>query len=385
MVLASQQLEKKPGNILILNKLGNMKKLFRKATSRVWTIEKTNFLKENYTKLSYQDIANSLNLSYAAISHKAFRLKLDSRDLWTEEENNIIKNNYSFNPDVWNLLPNRSRASIIVQARKLGYQRECGNYKINHKFFEEWNPNSAYIIGFFAADGCVEPNLNRISCELSIKDYDHLFNIKNIMNSENPICLKKTRNSCSLYIHNKKMVNDIINKGIIPNKTTRIKLPNVPDQYINDFIRGYIDGDGSIWYNGNSIKLQILGNINFIQEICNKISSLYNINGHIYEHNKSTGTKNCYRLIYNGKKANFLLDNIYYPNCFALIRKQGLARGETPRKNNSAQISQVVSLSNKEPERKTDNQISVQRLNAELLKNNKDDGIVQDKSLNKLL
>ena len=70
------------------------KKIFRKATSRVWNNDKVEFLKENYNKLSYQEIANKLNLSYAAISHKACRLKLDSRDLWTEQENIIIKDNY---------------------------------------------------------------------------------------------------------------------------------------------------------------------------------------------------------------------------------------------------------------------------------------------------
>lgn len=356
-----------------------MKKIFRKATSRVWDKEKTEFLKDNFNKISYQEISNTLNLSYAAISHKANRLKLDSRDLWTEHENNIIKENYSFNPSVWELLPNRSRASITVQARKLGYQRECGNYKINHKFFETWNNNSAYVIGFFAADGCVEPNLNRISCELSMKDYNHLLNIKNLMNSENPICIKKTRYSCGLYIHNKKMVNDIISKGIIPNKTTRIKLPKVPSEFMRDFIRGYFDGDGSFYIDKNRSKstYSFLGNINFINELekvfekigCSKkIPSIHNV--------RST---NCYRIRYSSKEdLKKIYSFMYYPNCFHLTRKLALARGETPGIINSAQISQVITSSNEEPECKTEKtQINMQRLNAELLIN-KDDGIVQN-------
>jgi DNA-binding transcriptional regulator WhiA len=327
----------------------------RQRKPRKWTEDKVEFLKENYKKLPYKTISDYLGLTYAAIVHKAGRLGLDSRHLWTEEENNIIKNEYWCNPDVWDLFPDRGRDSITVQARKLGVQRQCGNYPVNFRFFEDWNADSAYVLGFFMADGCVEPKYNRISCELSMRDYDHLVNIRNLIGSRNPICVKKRRNSCSLAIHNRKMVNDVVSKGMIPRKTTRVRLPYMPTEVFKDFLRGYIDGDGSIYYNdGKYLRLQILGNLKYIKDMHEKILSLYGVTGHISEHNKHLGRKNCYRLMYYSAKARAILDDIYYNDCFTLTRKLELARGVIPGKINTTQISQTSSYGTGEPEGKTD-------------------------------
>jgi hypothetical protein len=330
-----------------------MEKITRNCSPRKWDKYKIDFLKDNYNKLSYKEIANKLNLSYNAIGHKASKLQLDSRELWTAKENKIIKDNYSCNPNIWKLLPNRTREAIKVQARKLGYQRKCGNYNINFNFFENWTKESAYVIGFFLADGCVEPHLNRISCELSMKDYNHLFNIKKLMDCENPICIKKTRNSCALYIHNKKMVNDIIIKGVIPNKSARARLPEVPEEFLRDLIRGYFDGDGSFYQDNSKKTYQFLGNINFISDLEKKLEKIGCSKKNPSIHNK--GSVNCYRIRYSSKEdIKKIFNFMYYSNCFNLTRKLALASGETPGKINPAQISQVVSSSNKEPESKTE-------------------------------
>jgi len=332
-----------------------MKKLRPRCKPRKWTQDKVQFLKDNYKTLSYRELSDKLGLTYAAISDKAHRLGLDSRNLWRLEEDKIIRDNYSCNPEVWDLLPNRSRCAITMRARKLGFKRECGNASINFKFFEEWNKDSAYVLGFFMADGCVEPHFNRISCELSMKDYDHLVNIRNLIGSTNPICKKKTRYSCSLAIHNKKMVNDVVSKGMIPRKTTRVRLPYMPDEVFKDFLRGYIDGDGSIWYERNNyIRMSILGNRGYIQDIANKIYSFYGVEGSITERNKHLNTGNCYGMKFSGKKAKVILNDIYYDNCFTLMRKKVLARGVTPRKIYSTQISQASSSGTREPEGKTE-------------------------------
>ncbi len=36
--------------------------------------------------------------------------------------------------------------------------------------------------------------------------------------------------------------------GIVPRKSLIIKFPDLPEMYLKDFIRGYIDGDGSLRY-----------------------------------------------------------------------------------------------------------------------------------------
>jgi len=343
-----------------------MEKIVYKRTPRKWTSEKVEFLKKNFKNMDYREISDNLGMTYNAISHKTHSLNLDSRDLWTEKENNLIKDEYSYNPNIWSLLPNRSREAISVQARKLGVQRRCGNYDINFRFFENWTSASAYVIGFFLADGCVESRINRISCELSMKDYDHLIKIRNLMDSKNPICIKKTRNSCALFIHNAKMVSDIIQKGVIPNKTTRVRLPEIPNEYLRDVIRGYFDGDGSIWFDNGYKRISFLGNLGFIIDIEKIINNLGCSKKIPRIHNK--GSDKCYNIKYSSKNdLDKIFQFMYYDNCFSLVRKTVLARGVIPGKINSTQISQVISLPNEEPERKTDkNQISAQRLNVEL-------------------
>jgi intein/homing endonuclease len=44
--------------------------------------------------------------------------------------------------------------------------------------------------------------------------------------------------------------------GLVVNKAKRMKLPDIPNQYIGDFVRGYFDGDGCIW-SGNSHKYRL--------------------------------------------------------------------------------------------------------------------------------
>lgn len=48
-----------------------------------------------------------------------------------------------------------------------------------------------------------------------------------------------------LLIGNNKIVEDLIKLGVIEHKSKLLSsIPNIP--YIDDFIRGYIDGDGSL-------------------------------------------------------------------------------------------------------------------------------------------
>ena len=40
---------------------------------------------------------------------------------------------------------------------------------------------------------------------------------------------------------------DLESLGFIGNKTMNMPLPNVPDEFFADFVRGYFDGDGNVW------------------------------------------------------------------------------------------------------------------------------------------
>ena len=73
-----------------------------------------------------------------------------------------------------------------------------------------------------------------------------------------------------MIINNKIISEWLISKGCIPNKTLSIKFPQVPSQYLADFIRGCMDGDGSI---GMYKKINKNNNKTYFQPSCYLVSS----------------------------------------------------------------------------------------------------------------
>lgn len=88
-----------------------------------WTTGELDLLKENYGVITTSDLFTLFNgrHSLLAIRTKAQRLGFQSDPYWTEDEENILKENYSFQPfDVLqNLFPDKSEWAIRHHARKL--------------------------------------------------------------------------------------------------------------------------------------------------------------------------------------------------------------------------------------------------------------------------
>jgi len=122
--------------------------------------------------------------------------------------------------------------------------------KVNKDFFKIWSPGMAYVLGFFAADGNLI-NTNKGGYYLSFYSADQslLAMLKKVMGSEHKLS-KRSIKSGEVYrfqIGSKEMFNDLLALGFTGNKNKRLKLPKIPQRFIDDFIRGYFDGDGNVW------------------------------------------------------------------------------------------------------------------------------------------
>ena len=131
---------------------------------------------------------------------------------------------------------------------------------INDNFFESWSSNMAYVLGFVVADGCVMQRKGRKSSfmfNITTKDKGHLVNIQKVMCSKYKIGMKAgegsiEKNVSFVQITNKKICLDLIDLGVVPRKTYGLGEINVPNEYSADFVRGFFDGDGSVYiYNVN--------------------------------------------------------------------------------------------------------------------------------------
>jgi hypothetical protein len=115
--------------------------------------------------------------------------------------------------------------------------------KYNVSVFTENNALSYYLLGAYMTDGNVVRNLQR--CSLSSTDVSWLEDINKII-SPNNLIKKYAKNCFTLIVHNKEICCWLNQAGCIPAKSLVLDAPNVPSEYFKDFMRGAMDGDGSI-------------------------------------------------------------------------------------------------------------------------------------------
>lgn len=117
-------------------------------------------------------------------------------------------------------------------------------------FLDIWTPEMAYVLGYFAADGHMFKNKNG-SCYMAFTSADQelLISVKEILGVANSIgshifSNKKWKTKYVLQIGSKRIYERLLKLGFTPNKSLTLSFPDIPDNVVSHFIRGYFDGDG---------------------------------------------------------------------------------------------------------------------------------------------
>lgn len=117
--------------------------------------------------------------------------------------------------------------------------------------------------------------------------------------------------------------------GLFSNKSLTLGSIQVPAEFFQDFVRGVIDGDGSIttWIHSSNGRVQwalrvTSGAPDFSQWLHTEIERQYVVKGKLYQyHNKDR--KNPINVLKFGKIATkIILSSSYYPDCVGLERKK---------------------------------------------------------------
>lgn len=146
-------------------------------------------------------------------------------------------------------------------------------YILDEKVFDIIDTEEkAYWLGFLYADGCVHENSNDISLSLSIVDINHLEKFKTFLSTNRSVrtySKKIGADYSKLVATSANMKESLIRKGCVPNKTIILTFPDLNDDLILHFIRGYFDGDGSITYvsTQKEYKFRICGTYEFLSSI----------------------------------------------------------------------------------------------------------------------
>ena len=215
--------------------------------------------------------------------------------------------------------------------------RDLNTYKNKHcdeTFFDVIDTEEkAYWLGFIYADGYVTKRKTQdtLGIKLSIDDKNHLEKFKESLKSEHSIGIYTSdegynvgKQYCSLTICNQHIVDSLIDKGVTYRKTKTLIFPTreqVPEKFVSHFIRGYFDGDGSIYHivQGNSGCVSFTGTQNMLDTILTEIKQFVGTNAHTYKYSN----KDIYDLKVGGRnQLKQFYEYIYKNSSVFLDRKK---------------------------------------------------------------
>lgn len=191
----------------------------------------------------------------------------------------------------------RKKLSKLLKAEGISITQNNQKYNYNDTFFDVIDTeHKAYWLGFLYADGNIDNFAKwEVRLGLAYEDKHHVEKFKDIICPQLPIreyevTLKgKKYRSAKLCICSKPLVESLIDKGCIPNKSLILKFPTtnqVPEHLIHHFIRGYFDGDGSIGNYTSNKMFRLVGT----KEFLNSVHDIFEQNIPGYERTK-LGTK----------------------------------------------------------------------------------------------
>jgi hypothetical protein len=239
-------------------------------------------------------------------------------------------------------LSNRRGPLDILKAHNVLIRKDnethAYRYTINENFFEIINSKEkAYFLGLLYSDGSVNKDKNTVSIGLAEKDIAILELFNKSINSNKPLRKNilsniKHQNSVILVLENKKIKEQLIKLGCVPNKSIlNISLPNIPEEFLPHFIRGVFDGDGCITY--TNIKkyptkyrpiVSFAGGFSFISEIAEVLKNTIGINHNKFQKRHKSRSVNSGHISWNGFNTCKKIYDYLYKDCqdLFLIRKQ---------------------------------------------------------------
>lgn len=204
------------------------------------------------------------------------------------------------------------RKAYGLVKRTIVYRRRPWAYDLDENFFAKIDTESkAYILGMLASDGCVadgRSHSNRVFLSLQARDEHILHEILKTMRSNSPVHDRRKGNFPGsgpmkyIAMSSRKLVADLSKWGISPRKSLVLKYTNVNRRLERHYLRGLLDGDGSI----NSSSFYFLGTEALIDGIVDAVHRHTRIRlnkrkaGRLYRASGYAGSSIVLRWLYRG-------------------------------------------------------------------------------------
>lgn len=273
------------------------------------------------------------------IKHRAIQESNGTKNILTEEQKDEIIYNYCV-----------LKQGLQTAGKKYGYtqfltekllkergvkkrtyiesKQEIRKYHINDEFFKVPCADMAYVLGFLAADGNIAKKENGIFLEIHQQDEEILQKIQERTQSDRKLDYRvnnKGTPCVKFKVWSAEWKQDLAKYGITPNKTFTIEPPTLlPKEYRIDYIRGFFDGDGSVYSHNNSPYITFISASKTLMEwIRDELSDL-GITTTSFSTTMLESGYPFYRITYSRKNIVKMLYDIFYkdPNALYLKRKK---------------------------------------------------------------
>lgn len=213
--------------------------------------------------------------------------------LWTEEQQELVVKLYQEEgktkqqiADMFHVCSDTIKD--VLNKKKVPNNR-YRKYTLDEHYFDQIDtPNKAYILGFLFSDGSNRKSGRGFTIGLKEDDQYILDRMRDELKSNRRLThidhsrQREDQNSFNssdqvkLEISSTYMSKQLSNLGMVPNKTYILKYPEcIPKELDSHFIRGYIDGDGSIVFyrtkrGSYEAHINVVGTLDMCQEILSR-------------------------------------------------------------------------------------------------------------------
>lgn len=245
------------------------------------------------------DIANIYGCSKQVIAQIMRNLGVKTRpNGFTEEDAEnmyrIYKNGARL-PEIARIYGSNEHTIGRVLQRN-GFATDRKTYHCNENYFDEIDTvDKAYILGLLWADGHNDVKRSKITLQLQEEDKALLCDINKAISSDSPLWFynlhdknENWSNSYLLTLQSKHMSSVLESYGMVQQKSLVLRFPDIIDKSLyGPFIRGYLDGDGSICFNKDTRKTEVsmVGTVMFLERV-QQICSNFSIKASIYKKNR---------------------------------------------------------------------------------------------------
>lgn len=135
--------------------------------------------------------------------------------------------------------------------------RERGSLMHSGSFFAYWTADMAYVLGYWFADGNMYTQASAGSYVVSIssKDESHLSKLRSVI-GVGRVSQMTGSDVFKLVICRKEVYDDLLRLGGTERKSLTLTWKEPPAEYLAHFVRGYVDGDGSLGWNESRLSTQ---------------------------------------------------------------------------------------------------------------------------------